>query len=490
MLFNGLLNRIWRGLVVFTIAFTFFCGTLIPPAMAQANNDDIDDIAIQAYIYAYPMVLMEKTRIDSCAPMNQFVHLRAFPDESFTSVVRPNVDTLYSQAWVDLSDEPLVISVPDTDRYYLLPILDMWTDVVTAPGTRTTGNSAGNFVLVGPDWEGTLPDWEDTLPENLIPIPFTTNLGWIIGRTQTNGQEDYGHVWCIQNQYKLTPLYQWLEDAVSPASESLNEICDPSIKPPEEVAAMDADTFFSLFAALLKQNPPHLIDWGIVQQLEKIGVVVGEDFNFDGLDSATQNVLNAAVTQGLELIANKPLAKDVVNGWSVSREFMGTYGGSYRQRANVAFIGLGANSPEDAIYPLTLVDPDGNPYQGGNDYVLHFDADQLPPVNGFWSVTLYDSDGYLVGNPINRYAIGDRDDLQYNEDGSLDLYIQSTSPEKPLDSNWLPAPAEGEFNLTMRLYWPSLDILTGAWNPPPVAKVSAGSVRSLSLVGWVKRCED
>jgi len=470
------LNRILKGIAMFAIALTFFCGTLISPAMAQTVSDDIADIATQAYIYAYPMVLMEKTRqvgtnvtqpIDSCAPMNQFAHLRAFPDASFRNVVRPNVDTLYSIAWVDLSDEPLVISVPDTDRYYLLPILDMWTDVVAAPGTRTTGNSAGNFVLVGPDWEG-------ALPENLIPITFTTNVGWMVGRTQTNGKDDYEHVWAIQDRYKLTPLSQWLTGAVPPLS-AIAETCDESVNPPEQVAAMDADTFFSLFAALLKENPPHLIDWGMVQQLEKIGVVVGEDFNFDELDSKTQAALNAAVTEGLELIASKPLGGEFVNGWNISREFMGTYGAAYWQRANIALIGLGANPPEDAIYPLTLADPDGNPYQGGEDYVLHFDADQLPPVGAFWSVTLYDSDGYLVDNPIDRYALGDRDDLLYNSDGSLDIFVQSASPGELLDSNWLPAPAEGEFNLTMRLYWPSLDVLTGVWNPPPVSIVPADS---------------
>ena len=471
------LSRIWKASAAVAIAFTFFCGTLIPPAMAQTVSDEIADIATQAYIYAYPLVLMEKTRqsmtnvtqpLDNCAPMNQFGHLREFPDASFEQVIRPNVDTLYSSAWFDLSDQPLVISVPDTDRYYLLPILDMWTDVVAAPGTRTTGNSAGNFVLVGPDWEG-------TLPENLIPIPFTTNVGWILGRTKTNGKEDYENVWAIQDQYKLTPLSQWLTGAVPPIDVPPSGTCNQSINPPEQVAAMDADTFFSLFAALLKQNAPHLIDWSIVQQLEKIGVVVGEDFDFDGLDSDTQDALNAAVPEAQDSIASKVRAGELVNNWIVSREFQGTYSGSYRQRANIALKALDAKPPEDAIFPTTAVDADGNPYQGGNDYVLHFDADQLPPVGGFWSVTLYDSDGYLVDNSIDRYAIGDRDDLQFNTDDSLDIYIQSNSPGELLESNWLPAPATGDFNLMMRLYWPSLDILTGAWNPPAVAKVSTAS---------------
>ncbi len=447
--------------------------------MGKTVSDEIADIATQAYIYAYPLVLMEKTRqastnvkqpSDTCAPMNQFANVREFPDASFKNVVRPNVDTLYSSAFIDLSNEPLVLSLPDTDRYYLMQSMDMWTDVVAAPGTRTTGNGAGNFVLVGPDWDDDL----DSLPENLIPIPFTTNLGWIIGRTQTNGSDDYEKVWAIQDQYQLTPLSQWSTGVFFPSGLS-EETCDDSVNPPEQVADMDADTFFGLFAELLKQNVPHPIDWGMVQQLEKIGLVVGEDFDFDALDRKTKIALNASVNKGLELIADKPTAGDAVNGWIVAREFKGTYGGSYWQRANAAFKGLGNNSPEDAVYPVTFVDENGEFYEGGNNYVLHFNADELPPVNAFWSVTLYDPDGYLVANSINRYAIGDRDNLDYNADGSLDIYIQSNSPGDSLESNWLPAPDEGEFNLVMRLYWPNLDILTGVWNPPAVSKVSADS---------------
>ncbi|NET42860.1 MAG: DUF1254 domain-containing protein [Okeania sp. SIO2B3] len=443
--------------------------------MAQTSSDDIAEIATQAYIYAYPLVLLEKTRqattnvtqpIDTCAPMNQFAHLREFPNASFKQVARPNVDTLYSSAFFDLSDGPLVLSVPDTDRYYLLPILDMWTDVVAVPGTRTTGESAGKFVLVGPDWDG-------ALPQDLTPIiPVTTNLGWIVGRTQTNGSDDYEHVWEIQDGYQLTPLSQWATGAVPPIDVLPEGTCDSSIKPSEQVAAMDADTFFSLFAELLKQNSPHLIDWSMVEQLEKIGVVVGESFDFNALDSDTQAALTAAVSEGLDLVVSKSLVGDQVNNWVVGREFRGTYGAAYWQRANVAFRGVGANPPEDSIYTDTVSDVNGERYEGGNNYVLHFDADQLPPVSAFWSVTLYDPDGYFVGkgDPGERYAVGDRDDLTFNDDGSLDIYIQSESPGQSLESNWLPAPATGGFDLMMRLYWPNLDILTGQWNPPAVFK--------------------
>ncbi|NES65087.1 MAG: DUF1254 domain-containing protein [Okeania sp. SIO2D1] len=438
----------------------------------MANTDEIDEIAVQAYIYAYPLLLMELTRqsgtnvtapIDSCAPMNQFAHLRTFPDATFKSVVRPNADTLYSSAWLDLSQEPMVLSVPETDRYYMMPMLDMWTDVVAAPGTRTTGNGAGNFAIIAPDWEG-------TLPENVQPIRLTTNLGWIGGRTQTNGTDDYEHVGAIQDQYKLTPLSQW-GTPYDPPTSLPPGTCDTSVAPPDQVAAMDAETYFTLFAELLKQNAPHAIDWSIVQQLQKIGIVVGEDFDFASLEPEIQSALEASVTQGYDAIINKIESGDYVNGWKIAREFKGTYGGAYLQRAYVDFKGLGVNSPEDAIYPFSPVYQPGSPYTGSNNYVLHFDADELPPVEAFWSVTMYNSGGYFIDNPIDRYAIGDHDALQYNSDGSLDLYIQHDSPGTDKESNWLPAPAD-EFNVVMRLYWPSFEIMTGEWNPPPIKLVS------------------
>ena len=162
---------------------------------------------------------------------------------------------------------------------------------------------------------------------------------------------------------------------------------------------------------------------------------------------------------------------EFVNGWQVAREVMGNYGTSYLQRANIALVGLGANVPEDTIYPMSVVDGDGNPYNGRNRYVLHFDKDQLPPVNGFWSLAMYDSDGYFAENPINRYSIGDRDKLEFNGNGSLDIYIQHDSPGKDRESNWLPASAD-DFNLVIRLYWPRSEILTSEWNPPAVKRVS------------------
>ena len=437
--------------------------------MTTANN--LRSIALQAYIYAYPMVLMEITRRVSTnveaptgfyAPMNQFAHMRAFPDHTFTDVVRANVDTLYSAVWLDVSKEPVVLSATDTGgRYYMLPMLDMWTDVFAVPGSRTTGTGAANFAIVGPTWQGDLPD-----DVELIRCP--TSMGWMIGRTQTNGAADYETVHQIQNGYQITPLSQWGQ-AYTPPKVTVNATWDTKTPPPVQVDRMTAQTYFELFAELLKANPPQEMDWNMVKLLLQLGIVAGETLNFASLPTATQQALEQATAAAPKLILHKK-AGERINGWDIAREVMGDYGTSYLQRAYVARIGLGANVPEDAIYPLSVVDSAGHAYSGKHRYVLHFDSQQLPPVSGFWSVTMYNSEGYFVGNPIKRYAIGDRDPLVFNPDGSLDLYIQHESPGSDKEANWLPAAADA-FNLVLRLYWPDMDILTGTWNPPPVNRV-------------------
>jgi hypothetical protein len=455
------------------------CSPLSNSSARAADPADRDyEIGVQAYVYAYPMILMEITRrvatnveapTGNFAPMNQFAHLRAFPDASFKEVVRPNVDTLYSIAWFDVSQEPLILSVPETDTYYMMPMLDLWTEVFAVPGTRTSGNKAGNFAIHGPDWKG-------ELPRGVEPIRSPTSIGWIIGRTKTNGPADYENVHRIQDGYKLTPLSQWGKPYSPPAKSQVNPELDMKTPPPVQVANMDAETYFELFAALLRESPPHEIDWNMVEQLEQIGLTPGEEFEFSKLPQATQDALNKAVVDAQKMIASHT-GGDFVNGWSIARAMMGSYGAAYTQRAYVALIGLGANLPEDAIYPMSATDADGKPYDGRRNYTIHFDKDELPPVNGFWSITIYDSDGYLVENAINRYAVGDRDKLNFNKDGSLDIFIQHESPGKDRESNWLPAPAD-DFNLVLRLYWPRTEILTGSWNPPPV-RASAGSQKRI-----------
>ncbi len=455
-----------------TIAAVTMLRTRASAKTVSLSAQEAREIALETYIYAYPLVLMEITRRVSTnaevpesksvrAPMNQFVHVGVFPDSSFSSVVRPNVDTLYSVLWYDVSKQPLVISVPDSGgRYYLLQILDMWTDVFAAPGKRTTGTKAQVFAIVGPRWDG-------ALPAGIREVRSPTDLGWIIGRTQTNGKADYPAVHKFQSGITATPLSHFGKPYTHPKG-----TVDPNLDmsaPVEQVAKMDAATFFALFAKLMKQNPPHSNDYPILAQMARIGLIPGKSFDMTKASPEVRSALEAGPRHATRIIADQlGRSSHVVNGWTMIGNPVGTYGADYTARASVAYFGLGANLLKDAFYPSISNGPDGKPFDSDRDYLIHFNKDQLPPVRAFWSVTLYNDRQLLSANPINRYALGDRDKLQFNKDGSLDIYIQRQSPGKDKESNWLPAPASGTFSLTIRLYWPKPAAFDGTWSPPPV----------------------
>jgi hypothetical protein len=236
---------------------------------------------------------------------------------------------------------------------------------------------------------------------------------------------------------------------------------------------MDAATFFARVNALMKDNPPADTDADAMKRFAVIGVAPGKPFDPAKLDPAVAKGVERGARAGLEKIiaeAKKPQGK-TVNNWSVMIDKMGRFGTDYQFRAVIALIALGANLPEDAIYPRATADADGKPLSGANKYVIRFPKGQMPPVGAFWSVTMYNSKQFFVDNPLNRYAIGDRDKLKFNDDGSLTLYIQHESPGKDKESNWLPAPGD-DFNLIMRLYWPKKEIIDGAWVPPPIKRVN------------------
>jgi hypothetical protein len=452
----------------------------VSTAGAQTNPNPIGEpearaIAVEAYVYFYPLVTMDLTRkqlINTKAeaggiggPMNAFNNVAAFPSADMKAVVRPNFDTLYSSAWVDLTREPMVVSAPDTNgRYYLLPMLDMWTDVFASPGWRTTGTEAANFLLVPPGWSG-------EVPAGFARIDAPTPYVWIIGRTKTDGPADYPAVHAIQAGFKITPLSGWGKSAV-PVKADIDPSVDIKTPPKMQVDTMKGEAFFTYAAELLKLHPPHVTDQPIMARMKRIGIEPGKTFDAANLDPEIRKAIEDAPTAALNLMKWKvPSLARVVNGWSMNTDTMGVYGNYYLKRAIVAQEGLGANLPEDAIYPLNLGDSAGKPLDGVNKYVIHFDKDQMPPVGAFWSVTLYDSDGFQIANPLNRFALSSWMPFKPNSDGSLTLYIQNGDPGNDKQANWLPAP-KGPFNLTMRLYAPKPEALTGAWNPPPVVHAS------------------
>jgi hypothetical protein len=460
--------------MVMVVTISFYVSFGLRPAFS--NGSSSYESAFQTYLYAYPMVLMETTRLKTKAPNNSFVHLRQFPAPSDKDVVRPNADTLYSIAWLDLSNGPLLLSVPDTSgRYYLLQMMDMWTDVFAALGARTTGTGKNQFLIIGPDSKNTLPEY---IANGTTAILAPTNQVWILGRTQTNGAADYNAVYNIQNGYTIAPVQFSYRRGMSrdPVSlDKLQQIIDanPSLTPPQIVAKMDAGSFFETFSNLLTRNSPHNQDWPMLKLMQRIGIAPGNPFSYSSLDSATQaEVETGTVNAKATLAGGLPATGSTVNNWSINKMFVGNYGTSYFYRAGIALNGLGANLPEDAIYPMTLLDDHNAPLRGSNRYVIHFDSGQIPPVNAFWSITLYDANGYFAANPLNRYNIGSRDALMRNADGSIDIVLQNTSPDANQEANWLPTPT-GSFNLTMRMYWPTSDALYGtSWKIPAVTKMT------------------
>ena len=411
-----------------------------------------------------------------------FVNVPAYPPADFKVVVRPNFDTLYSIAWLDLTKDAQVVSAPDTDgRFYLLPMLDMWSDVFASPGWRTTGTKAGNFLVTPPGWSGTVPEGFTRLA---APTPYI----WVIGRTKTDGPADYPAVHKIQAGYKVTPLSRWGKTP-EPVTVKIDPSVDMKTPPKTQVDTMPADKYFTYAAELLKLHPPHTTDQPIIAQMKRIGIEPGKSFDFAKLDPAIKKALESVPEEAQRLMTWKvPTLARVVNGWSMNTDTMGVYGNYYLKRAMVAQMGLGANLPEDAIYPLNLSDDTGKPLDGANKYTLHFDKGATPPVNAFWSITLYDSEGFQVANVLNRFAVSSYMPFKTNADGSLDLYFQNESPGKDKESNWLPAP-KGAFNLCMRLYGPKAEALTGKWNPPPVVRVQAvlASVLNNPLSGFHDR---
>jgi hypothetical protein len=483
---SPLLNHTRRFLGSAVLAGLVGIGGAVPGAFA-ITEQEANDIAVEAYVYFYPIVSLDVTRkqftnlepgkVPGRGPMNMFNNVPTYPPGDDKGVVRYNFDTLYSSAFLDLTKEPMVVSVPDTGgRYYLLPMLDMWTDVFASPGWRTTGTQAGEYLIAPATWR---PDLRERFDEFRLPagtqrIDAPTPIVWIIGRTKTDGPADYGAVHKIQAGYKVTPLSEWGKTPRTPEAK-IDPGIDMKTPPKEQVDTMPGLKYFAYAAELLKLAGPHLTDEPILARMKRIGLEAGKSFDVEKIDPVVRAAVEAAPESAQRLMAWKvPTLARVTNGWSMNTDTMGVYGNYYLKRAIVAQMGLGANLPEDAIYPMNLADETGRPLDGANKYTIHFEKGQTPPTAAFWSLTLYDSDGFQVPNSLNRFALSSWMPLKHNGDGSLDLYLQNESPGQGREANWLPAP-KGPFNVLLRLYAPRSDALTGKWNPPPVTKFETTS---------------
>ena len=420
-------------------------------------------LGAEAYIFGYPLVIMDVTREHSghtVGPANQLRRVRQFPDAQFKAVVRPNVDTLYTTAFINADEGPWVFEMAaNSQRYEVMPFMDAWTNVFAAPGSRTTGTAGGRFLLTGPRWQG-------PVPEGMTLLRSPTQMVWLIGRTQTNGTADYPLVHRLQDGLSLRHL-------ADPSLASKPESGAPSsaaVAPPlQQMQAMGVVDFFTRLAALMVHNPPASADAPMLIKLSRLGVAPGQAPQWGPLDRASVALGRwlADFTVAKEL--KKP--RDLVRGWSTPPAVLGQYGTHYNIRAVVAMVGLGANWPADAVYPNARVDHQGQALNGSHRYRLHFSKAQLPPVQAFWSLTAYGNDDFLIDNPLNRYALGDRDPLVFNADGSLDLWIQAQPPAGEQQRNWLPVKAGAPFLLNARLYWPQPAALNGGWGMPAVERL-------------------
>ncbi|MYL82268.1 DUF1254 domain-containing protein [Desulfovibrio aerotolerans] len=441
------------------------------PTLQEAKQ-----IALDAYIFGYPLITMEMTKRvmtnvrepeGTRAPMGQLVRMRAYPDAAFRDVTAPNADTLYTTTWLDVGKEPWILSLPDMhDRYALFPMLDGWTEVFQAPGKRTTGTGPQQYAITGPGWKG-------KLPKGIKEYKSPTSVVWLLGRIYCTGTpQDYAAVHAIQDAVSVVPLHAYGKP-YTPTPGTVDTTIDMKTPVRDQVNALDSAAYFNLLAALMKDNPAAPNDAPMLKKMARLGIVPGKPFDPKKLTPEVQQALAAIPKAGFETImAHFKSAGTDENGWVFATK-TGLYGTDYLQRALITAIGLGANRPQDAVYPTSEADAQGKPYDGSAKYVLHFDKGLLPPVEGFWSLTMYNAEYFFVANPLNRYTLSARNDLTKNADGSVDLYLQNENPGPEKASNWLPTPT-GRFIPMLRLYWPKEtppSIIDGTWKIPAIQKV-------------------
>jgi hypothetical protein len=473
------INAVLAGAIALALSAGCKTGSEQKPAAPKATLTarQVMDIATEAYIFGFPLVKMDLTRQVMTnvrfpegmnAPPGQFARIRTYPSASNREITTPTADTLYTGVWLDVAKEPWVLSIPDTrGRYCLFPMLDGWSTVFEAPGKRTAGTGPQKYAITGPGWKG-------KLPSDLKQYKSPTSMVWVIGRVSCTGtSDDYAAAHAIQDECSAVTLSAYGKP-YAPQPGSVDPAIDMGTPVREQLKQMSASTFFSRLALLMKDNPPDHADGPILKKMARLGIVPGQPFDI--------TKFNAAQVQALMAVPEVAFAKmkawfkdgakvgDSIshNGWTLTLK-TGQYGTAYLQRAMIAAIGLGANLPQDTFYAISIADGAGEPYSGNFRYVMHFPPGQIPSVNAFWSLTMYDAGYFFVENALGRYSLGSRDELKLNGDGSLDIYIQRHPPPAALESNWLPA-AEEKFILMLRFYWPNETMLDGSWKVPPVKR--------------------
>jgi hypothetical protein len=437
-------------------------------------------IAVQAYIYGFAAVEMERTRriltntavtTPKQVPMNQILHNKRLVTAEDREVVTPNNDTPYSIMFLDLSKEPMLLHIPAYgDRYFTFPFMDAYTEQFCAIGQRKQGPpgqqviaapNGGDFAVVGPGWTG-------DLPADVVRIDSPTNIVWIIHRPLVDGPADLPALIALKEQITLKPLSAYGQDYTPPPGQ-VSQI-DPDVA--KLGSPLMGLKYFELLGDNMRKNSMPADEAGLEALFSKIGLSVQNGFERDTLDAETLEALEKASHDAKEIIfANLNTAGTVVNNWNYTLGNFGLFQKDYLLRAVSAQKGLGVLVPHEAIYPTGNIDDHNELLNGSHNYTLTFPAGQLPPNDGFWSLSMYGSDFFFVDNPLGRYAIGDRmPGLQFDADGSLTIYIQHESPGADKESNWLPAP-KGGFYVIFRVYLPREEVLSLEYKLPPIKRV-------------------
>ena len=427
-----------------------------------------------AYVYAFPLMMTDALlqTTSALAPAGTFMHQRTLEDEALPTGVRARVDTLASSAFVDLRNGPIVLSLPDVSRRHIWVALhDGWSDVFESLGNRTTGARAGHYAITPPGWEG-------TLPAGVKQIAAPTSLVWVVARTQVAGPRDQAAARRVQDRYRITPLDAFgktaLREAEAETKVDANKATDLDVSldaARRRVTALDANSYFTRFAELLKSNPPHTADSTMLQSLRDLGLVPGAPFDAKAMSTTNLKVMDggvAAARDTLALAVNQPPLTQ--NGWFIPR-MIGAYGLDYALRAIVAWNGGGTDLPQDMLIATANADANGMALDGTHRYVLHFDRNQLPPENAGWAVAALSPTGQprgTVERPSLRNMLSEADHPRLNRDGSLDILIQR-APPKGMRNNWLPPPT-GPFLLRLQLTWPKEAALDASWLPPAVQR--------------------
>lgn len=459
-------------IIAVVVLVALAAGSLIVWRVTERRADV--QAAADAYIFAMPLVLTDVTREETFkhpaalkAEPNRMYNIPILADATFRTVIRPNVDTLYSLAWISLGDEPVVLSMPaNNGRYNGVQFMDAWTNVFAAPGIRTLGNEAQQFLVVGPEFKG-------QVPAGMEKIVSPTNMVWAIARVHARDEADLPDAQRFQYKIDLRPLSKLNDKSFGPIFPDPRGRGAKRAEPMAIVQHMSAETFYKRFVALARANPPAAADAPFVKSvLAPLGLDPAAPTPWEAMPQARKAALQAGIDAVWKVLTDRAAVEKVrtPSGWAgfEAVDKIGSYGTNYRVRAGVAAFGLAANLPEDAIYLNATVDGNGADLLGGKSYRMRFGPGDLPPVKGFWSVTLYDREGYLIDHPLRRYAIKQFDKLQYGADGSLEILIQPDDPGPARRANWLPSPATGKFALSLRAYWPEEKLLRKRWSPPAV----------------------